>query len=136
MAAGVQSDEVTPTHGLRFPDGLPEILNFSNPPAKLGDFPFLLDPCGCGRLSWIETLRNTKPYPAKTSSRTVIIVCEHVFLALQGVSDQHIIRDIDVLPMGAFLGEPCATADIDPVPDARSFADLGAFVDDGGGMNL
>jgi len=64
------------------------------------------------------------------------IVDGDIVLDLHVVADEHIIADENILPQRALLADFCAAADMDPVPDARSFAELGTFVNDSGGMDL
>lgn len=61
-----------------------------------------------------------------------VIVDGDIVLDLAAVADHDFVADEDVLAQGNTRADAGAAADVDEMPDARSFADLGAGIDDGG----
>lgn len=63
------------------------------------------------------------------------IVDADVVLHLAVVADDHVVADKDILPEGAGFADFCLGADMNPVPYAGAFADLGSVVNDGRRMD-
>ncbi len=63
-----------------------------------------------------------------------VVIHRDVVLNLAVIADQHLVADEYVLPQGYTFADPGAGAYVDEMPDARTFADLCAFIDDSAGM--
>ncbi len=64
-----------------------------------------------------------------------LVVYGNVVLDFAVVTDTHLVADKDILTQRAMLADAGLATDVYPVPDAAAGADLGACVDDGGGVN-
>lgn len=63
-----------------------------------------------------------------------VVIDGDVVLDLAAVADDDLVADEDVLPQGHPGADAGAAADVDKMPDAGTFANLGAGIDDGGFM--
>ena len=78
-------------------------------------------------------LVNTMDGPQKTkSSRITPMVDRHIILDLASFADNHLVGNENVLADVAIFSYYGPGTYMGPVPDARSFADLGTRINDGG----
>lgn len=62
------------------------------------------------------------------------VIYRDVVLHFDVVADHHVVSHEYILPERTTLTDPCTAADVHPMPNSGAFTDLGAIVNDRGGV--